>query len=532
MIKILVKNRLRALFGSAVGRARKGKEIKKASPLKIFLFAILYLYLAVVFLGLAVGASYLMSKFLLPGAAWLYYLIFMGISVTLIFIFGVFETKTELFECKDNDLLLSMPIKPSDIVAARVIIVLIYNYIINAVIFLPAVIFFAIYGKSAGGVIGGILIFLLLPILSTALASFVGYVVAEISRKIRFKNLVTVIITLAFLGVYFWFFEILGDNIEAFLQNLAGMSDTLAQNYKILLFIGEAALLKPLSILGVAAISIGVGALSYFIISSAYIRIVTDRTGTKKAVYKEKRLKKSSVILSLTKKDIRHFFSSSMYILNGALGLIMSVIIGVFAILKKDIIAVLCEELALSPTAASAIAIALINITSATVIISACSLSIEGKHFWIIKTMPINAKDILLSKALMQFIICAPPIFVSTVMVLIATMPSPLLWIVFIIAAQLANAFFSLSGVLINVIFPKFTYENEAQAVKQSLSTLVCMMSCMLISLALLIGVFILSFFREWLGALLVVGAPLILSLVEYLLLIGPASKRCERLSM
>ena len=34
MIKTLVKNRLSALFGSAVGRPRKGKEIKKASTAK------------------------------------------------------------------------------------------------------------------------------------------------------------------------------------------------------------------------------------------------------------------------------------------------------------------------------------------------------------------------------------------------------------------------------------------------------------------------------------------------------------------
>ena len=34
MIGILVKNRLLAVFGSVVGRAKRGKEIKKASLLK------------------------------------------------------------------------------------------------------------------------------------------------------------------------------------------------------------------------------------------------------------------------------------------------------------------------------------------------------------------------------------------------------------------------------------------------------------------------------------------------------------------
>lgn len=532
MIGALIKNRLRAVFGSAVGRARKGKEIKKSSTLKIVLFSILYLYLAVVLLGIAVGVSYLMARFLLPGAAWLYYLIFMGLSVTLIFILGIFETKTELFECKDNDLLLSMPIKPRDIVAARVLIVLVYNYIINAIVFIPAIVFFCIFGDGFLGIIGGILIFLLLPIFATALASFVGYLVAEISRKIKFKNLITVIMTFAFLGVYFWLVALFDNNIESFLESLMGTSQTLAQKYKFLLFLGEAALMKPLSILAVAVVSIGAGALAYFIISSAYIRIVTDRTGAKKAVYKEKNLKKSSVILALTKKDMRHFFASPIYILNGAFGLIMCVAAGVFALLKRDMIAALSEMLMLSPVALSAIGISLINVISATVIISACSLSIEGKNFWITKTIPINPRETLLSKALMQFIICAPPIFLSSLFILIAVMPNPLLWIVYILAAQIANALFSLMGILMNVAFPKFTYENEAQAVKQSLSTLISMMTGMLLSLALTVGIFILSFLGEWLAVLLLAGAPIIIVAIEVLLLLGPAAKRYQKLTV
>ena len=162
MIGILVKNRLKAVFGSAVGRARKGQEIKKPTTLKIVLFSILYLYLAAAFFGMTIYMSYTLSKALLPVASWFYYLIFMGISLTLTFVLSIFETKTELFECKDNDLLLSMPIKPRDIVAARIFVVLIYNYIINAIILLPAIVFFAIFAKSVAGVFGGLLILIFL----------------------------------------------------------------------------------------------------------------------------------------------------------------------------------------------------------------------------------------------------------------------------------------------------------------------------------------------------------------------------------
>ena len=115
---------------------------------------------------------------------------------------------------------------------------------------------------------------------------------------------------------------------------------------------------------------------------------------------------------------------------------------------------------------------------------------------------------------------------------LIAIMPTPLLWPVFIIAPQILNAMFSILGILVNVMFPKFTYENEAQAVKQSLSTIVSMMTCMVLSILLLVGIFFLSMYREWLGVLLLIGAPLILSAIEVILLVGPASKRYQKLNV
>lgn len=532
MIGILVKNRLCAVFGSALNRAGRGKKIEKASPIKLILFAFLYIFLIAVFLLLFTSMSLLIAPILLPGADWLYYLIYMCLSITLIFVLSIFETKSELFECKDNDLLLSMPIKPKDIVAARVLIVLIYNYIINAIVMIPAIVFYAIFAKNIIGIIGGILIFLLLPLFATALASFVGYLVAEVLRKLKFKNLITVIITFSLFGLYFVMIDVIGNNLEAMLESLLAMGEEFAQNHKVLFFFGNAALLKPLSILSVAAISIISAAIAYFLISSAYIRIVTERTGAKKAVYKEKRLRSGSVIAALTKKDVRHFFSSPIYTLNGAIGLIMGVVLGVIAIVNRDMLSTIAAELQISGTALANIAIALVILTFSMTIMSACSLSLEGKQLWIMQTMPLSSKSVLLSKALMQFIISAPPILLSTVLMLIATRPAPALWIVYIIVTQLANLSFSLCGILVNVLFPKFDYENEAQAVKQSLATLITMMICMLTSMALLIGTFSLSIINSAFGIALLTGAFALLLPIEFVLLLYPAANRCKRLDM
>ncbi len=528
MIGILIKNRLRAVFGSSVGRARKGREIKKASGLKIVLFVLLYLFVVATFLTLSVSISISLAEVLLPGADWLYYLVLMTLSLTLIFIFGIFETKTELFECKDNDLLLSMPIKPRDIVFARIFVVLIYNYLINAIIMLPAILFYGLYTKNAMGVFGGIVIFLLIPLLATALASGVGYAVAEISKRLKNKSFFTILITLLFVFLYIYGYTALTENIDVILENLLGISQELAENYKLLYFIGRTGLLEPVPTLSLATVSLGAALIAYYLISSRYIKIVTDNRGVKKAVYKEKKLRTGSALGALVEKDIRHFISSPMYFLNGALSLIMCIAMGILAIVNRDMLLTLSKELSVSMNAVANAAIALTVLVSSFTIISACSLSVEGKGFWIMKSMPIKAKDALLSKALMQFVISAAPIFVTSVLMIIATSPSPLYWAVYIIAPQLASAVFSVTGILINTAFPKFDYENEAQAVKQSLATLLCMLVCMLFSIALLIGTIFISIVSALLGALFLLALPMLVLVLELLVLAGPASKRYD----
>ena len=96
------------------------------------------------------------------GADWFYFFMFVGIDALLVFIFGVFQTKAEIFECRDNELLLSMPIKPISIVLSRVLSVIIWNYIESLIVFAPAVTVYAAFGGSLRGIIGGILLFFII----------------------------------------------------------------------------------------------------------------------------------------------------------------------------------------------------------------------------------------------------------------------------------------------------------------------------------------------------------------------------------
>ena len=112
MIKELISIRLRSVFLAFVTGKDKNGNPKPASTGRMIGFGALYLFLMITFLGLVFTLSIPAAMILIPiGAEALYHGIFVVLSVSAIFIFGIFETKSELFECKDNELLLAMPIK-------------------------------------------------------------------------------------------------------------------------------------------------------------------------------------------------------------------------------------------------------------------------------------------------------------------------------------------------------------------------------------------------------------------------------------
>ena len=137
-----------------------------------------------------------------------------------------------------------------------------------------------------------------------------------------------------------------------------------------------------------------------------------------------------------------------------------------------------------------------------------------------------------LSFRAVPFVISLPPLLIASVLVIIALSPTPALWLIYLLIPQLFNALFSIVGILINVAFPKFTYQNEAQAVKQSMSTLVSMMTSMLISAGLVIGIFFISQRSVFWSMFLLVGVPVVLLPIVILLLMYPAAKRYESLNL
>lgn len=537
MIKTLVSVRLRSLIAGLRGKKKDGTTGTSA---RLVLLTLAYLYIGAVFLLIFGGAAVMLAPFMIAaGLDALYFAIFMLITFSVIFFLSIFETKSHLFECKDNELLMAMPIKTGDIVISRIIVVLILNYVEGAVAFLPAVIAYAAFGGSVWGILGALTVFLFLPLLATSLSSGVGYLVARLAKKFKNNSFISLLFSLIFLGLYFWGYSALLSVPESELENVENLIPLLESALKPLSVIGLSATLHPVATPVFVAVSFGIAYIAYRAIASGYDRITAAGGAAEKKKYKSEPSHASSAFFALAKKEFKRFTSSAAYMMNGGIGVIMYIVMAVAVAINSsdivDVVEIFSAELGMpidAKVAVPAIAIGALVLLSSTVTISASALSLEGKNFWIIKTMPVGTRTVILAKLVPHVVISSLASVIAS-LVLIFSLGIEALYAVFVIVTPiLANVFAALIGIMMNILMPKLEFENEMQPIKQSAAVGLTMLITMVFGMAYLGASFVFTLFG--LGTLVILlGAAATLALVAgfTIVVLIPMAKRLESFS-
>ena len=225
MVKILLKKQLTEIFRSYFYDAKKNKARSKAA---ITGYIVLFVILMVGILGgmftfLSVALCKPLSA---AGLGWLYFAI-MGMLAILLGAFGsVFNTYSGLYLAKDNDLLLSMPIPVGTIMVSRLLGVYLMGLMYSGVVIIPAAaVYHIIASHSLPAVIGCVLLVLLISVFVLTVSSALGWVVAKISLKLKNKSFITVIVSLLFLGAYYFVCFKAQDIISDLIVNAAKYGD-------------------------------------------------------------------------------------------------------------------------------------------------------------------------------------------------------------------------------------------------------------------------------------------------------------------
>ncbi len=492
----LIALNIKALFARMF---LKSKNQKKRNPAVTVLIVLLAIYVLASMMFLIGTIFYQLSRqMFMMNLGWFYFS-FMGLGIfALCFVSSIFAAQTQLFAAKDNDLLLSLPIKPRAILTGRLASLLLLEYLFAAVFALPVFVIWVVnQPATAVGIIFFFIIVLTLPLAALALASFFGWLIALATSRMRNKNALTLILSLVFLGLYFYVFT----NLNNYMNQLILRGEQIASAVRQSLF--------PFYHLGVAVeqgnfISfliylicvIAPFILMLLLLSANFIKISTANRGTAKIKYTEKTLKVSGVRAAFVKKELRHFFGNPMYILNSALGGVFMVVGAVALVVKRDAALDFIGQMnqsgiALPPAALVCVALGAI---SALNLVSAPSVSLEGKNLWIAKSLPVLPIDILMAKVQMHFLVCGIPAAAAGLISAVALQVNPLEFFLMLAVPLLMTLLTALFGVVINLHFPKFDWINELQPIKQGVSVLLSMFgSFALVAALIILYVFIFS---------------------------------------
>ncbi|HBE14043.1 MAG TPA: hypothetical protein DCY74_07725 [Clostridiales bacterium] len=483
MTKLLFKIQLSALFSRTFKSKKKGQR----STVKKILIGLFTLYIVGALLfssGMIMHGIYtLTSSFQMPQA---YFSILAFFILVLCLIGSVFSAQSLLFEAKDNDLLLSMPIPPQAILLSRFLLLLLLEYLFELFLAIPAVVVYCMNSTlSAIQIVPLVLALVVLPFLSLACSCLIGWLLSAITARMRRKTLFYTFFYLLFFAAYFYVVSNGQSMLTTLMQN--GGLDQLFTYVPPAFLFGKAVYSgDSLSLLYLLLWCILPLFLVLLMQSKLFIRIATTKKSAKKRVYKEKRVKQAPPRWALLRKELRRFFSLPLYIFNSAIGIFMELFLSVFLLIKRDGIAnvityITEQELKsdqLTPYLSMLIIVMLVFCCSATVTTSV-SISLEGNRFWILQSAPFTATDVFIAKVGANVVIATPPLILAC---LITSLLLPLsgkeIALVFLLPLT-AQGCFALLGMIGNVLFPRFDWTNETVVIKQSLSAFVGMIGSM-----------------------------------------------------
>ena len=468
MFKALLRVQFASLWASLT-RNTTGKKKKSAG--KAVLVAILFVYILGCFVVMFGGMFYALAEPLsMLGLGWFYFALAGIVAAALCFIGSVFMAQQQLFNARDNELLLAMPIPASRILGSRMAALLLVNYAFELLVFIPAGVVWCVkLPVTAMGVVCFVLVCLLLPFLILSFTCLFAWVLALISARMRYKTLITLVLSLAFLGAYMYAAMNLQNYLAALLQSSAQLAGSVEAYAYPAYALGKAVAGGDLlSLLGFAACCIVPFAVVCTLLSRFFSSVTTKRASVR-IKYRRTQLKAAGALRALLGKELRRFASNSMIILN-SLGLMPGE--GMLA----------------------GMAVLALSFMGAMDYISAAAVSLEGKSLWIPKTIPVPVRTILMAKVLLNVVIALPATLVASVCVAIALPMTALERVLVVLLPAVVAVFISLYGVVINLRFPKFDYINEVNVVKNSLSVCVCLFSSWGILIApTLLYVFLLS---------------------------------------
>ena len=477
IVKLLVRKQLREIFRTYFYNPKTNRKRSAVST------AMWFAFFAVIMVGVLGGIFGMLAHSLAEplgaaGVGWLYYVI-MTLLAVLLGVFGsVFNTYSGLYLAKDNDLLLSLPIEPKAIVAARLLGVYVMGLMYSAVVLLPTVVIgWICLPLTPMRVLGGLMLLLLTSVFVLILSCLLGWVVAKVSLKLRNKNIVVVFLSLAFIAAYYFLYFKASAYLQVLIANAVAYGSAVREKawfaYQ-LGRVGEGDLAAMVLFFGVVAL---MALLMWLLLKQTFLGIATATGKTERKVYRERAVRQRSLAAALYEKEYRRFLSSANYMLNTGLSTVF-LLLGAIVFLWKgaDLTQTLGQVFAGAPGSVASILATMVCFLAAMNDMATPSVSLEGKSLWLAQSLPIPAWECLRAKLRLQLRLTTIPTLLCAVCAAVALSGSALETAVVVCVPVLFTVLMACFDLAIGTARANVRWTNEMAPVKQSLAVFLALM--------------------------------------------------------
>lgn len=433
----------------------------------------------------------------------------------MVFFFGIVSFLSIMFFSKDNEFLLTLPVKPVHIYLSKLFVVYLSHLLLSTLLLAPILIMTAISVKITSVMYYVLLPFaiLLVPLIPLLIISLfalpIAYLVNFFRRNNLFATIFGIVGMVIFFGLYFFGIMSVQSSVGEGNMNMEAIGNVL----KIVSLIGYPNLVLSRAMLGVGniaantaiffAIILVVGALAIVLSILLYRKCATKFLETGTTSGKAKKLKASgSQLKSLIIRDVKMLTRESSLAINSLMGLILTPLI--IGIMSFSIPSFTGAEVSLPKIGMDLSKMSMGLFMSTMMLIGTNYLAIlaisrEGDKFYMLKYMPINTKTLIKSKLILADIYVITGAFICSIIFLVAK-----IHIINVLAYFIG---ISLIGMGMNgfcvgrdIKKPKLDWMNAKQLLKNNTTTLIPILMSMLIGIVMLISSILLSSFSVKLG--------------------------------
>lgn len=186
-------------------------------------------------------------------------------------------------------------------------------------------------------------------------------------------------------------------------------------------------------------------------------------------------------------KEFKRLTGSTAYMVNGAMGEILAVLLGVVTLIFgfDKIVSKVTNGAPFDPSIIRPAIPFIIYFFIGMIATTVCSPSLEGKNYWIIQSLPIEKKTVYKGKMLFNMYLIVPFMAFSTVCLCISAKVSLLNTVLYLALGFLLCAFSTAWGCVCGIKHMRLDWENEIEVIKQGAGVAIYMLPNMFAAMGL-----------------------------------------------